>query len=96
MAPLALLVGVGMMIRWKKDDIGKLSLALTLGVHELSGGRYFAADIYAFLFNGGSALGFVLALWTVASCGLAFMDRYGKHKFGFDPVEQGFQPHFMV
>ena len=81
MAPLALLVGVGMMIRWKKDDIGKLTLrlrwifasCLVVGI---------LLPILMPFYSIGAALAFVLALWTVASCGLAFLDRYGKHKFG--------------
>ncbi len=80
MAPLALLVGIGMMIRWKKDDIVKLSLrlrwiflsCLIVGV---------LLPLLMPFYSMAAALGFVLALWTVASCGLAFADRFGNHKF---------------
>jgi cytochrome c-type biogenesis protein CcmF len=80
MAPLALLVGIGMMIRWKKDNIAKLSLrlrwiflsCLIVGV---------LLPLLMPFYSMAAALGFVLALWTVASCGLAFSDRFGNHQF---------------
>ncbi|MCK4843027.1 MAG: heme lyase CcmF/NrfE family subunit, partial [Methylococcales bacterium] len=85
MAPLAFAVGVGMLLRWKRDDIKALAWRLK--------GLFIACLAIGFLiplvmpfYSWKAGLGVVLALWTMATVALSFMDRMGKHGFSWQRI----------
>ena len=82
MAPLALTVGIGMLIRWKRDDIKALSWRLKwLVLFCISSG--FLIPLVMPFYSWGAGLGVTLALWTVATVVLSFKDRLGKQGFSW-------------
>ncbi|NOR71933.1 MAG: c-type cytochrome biogenesis protein CcmF, partial [Methylomarinum sp.] len=82
MAPLAFAVGIGMLIRWKRDDIKALSWRLKgLVVFCLSAG--FLIPLVMPFYSWAAGLGTTLALWTTVTVGLSFKDRLGKQGFSW-------------
>jgi cytochrome c-type biogenesis protein CcmF len=82
MAPLAFAVGIGMLLRWKRDDIKALSWRLKgLFIVCLSGG--FLIPLLMPFYSWGAGLGTSLALWTTATVALSFKDRYGHQGFSW-------------
>ncbi len=82
MAPLALLVGLGMLLRWKGDEIGKLTRRVGLGfVVTLIIGALI--PLLMPFYSLAVALGCSLALWTVYTVVLAFIDRLGVQGFSW-------------
>ncbi len=77
MAPLAFVVGIGMLIRWKKDDIRALSWRLK-GLMVFTLGAGFLIPLLMPFYSWSAGLGTSLALWTMATVGLSFKDRLGK------------------
>ena len=77
MAPLALAVGVGMLIRWKRDDISALTaqlkwfmvICLVIGL---------LTPLLMPFYSWSAALGTTLAVWTVATVVLSFKQRLGS------------------
>lgn len=82
MAPLAFAVGIGMLIRWKRDDIKALSWRLkSLVAFCLSAG--FLVPLVMPFYSWAAGLGTTLALWTMATVGLSFKDRFGVKGFSW-------------
>jgi len=82
MAPLAFAVGIGMLIRWKRDDIKALSRRLT-GLFVVCLGGGFLIPLMMPFYSWGAGLGTTLALWTTATVGLSFKDRLGQQGFSW-------------
>ncbi len=76
MAPLALVVGIGMLIRWKKDDLNALLGQLKWFIISclLIG---FATPLLMPFYSWAAAIGVTLALWTMVTVLLAFKQRIG-------------------
>ena len=77
MAPLAFAVGIGMLLRWKRDDIKALSWRLKW----LVAGCFLVGFLTPLLmpfYSWGAGLGTTLALWTVATVLISFKDRLGQ------------------
>lgn len=76
MAPLAVVVGVGMLLRWKRDDLAALGWRLK-GVIMACVGVGLLLPLLLPFYSWVAAVAVVLALWVVATVGLAFADRLG-------------------
>ena len=76
MAPLAIAVGFGMLLRWKKDSISQLAIRVKWIIFTVIAGGLLLPVFMPF-YSWGAALGITLALWTVAMTGLSFTDRLG-------------------
>ncbi|MDO9214542.1 MAG: heme lyase CcmF/NrfE family subunit [Methylococcales bacterium] len=80
MAPLAIAVGIGMLLRWKKDSIQ----ALAVRVRWLAGvcitGGLLVPLLMPF-YSWAAVLGITLALWTTAITALSLVDRVGTQGF---------------
>jgi len=76
MAPLAVAVGLGMLFRWKKDSISQLALRVRWFIATAIVGGLLLPLLMPF-YSWAAALGLTLALWTVATTLLTFMDRLG-------------------
>ncbi len=77
MAPLAFVVGIGMLIRWKKDDLKALSWRLKwifLGCLTVG----FLMPLAMPFYSWSAGLGVAFALWTVSTVILSFINRLGK------------------
>jgi len=82
MAPLAFAVGIGMLIRWKKDDLKALSWRLKgLMAFTLTAG--FLIPLIMPFYSWSAGLGTSLALWTTATVALSFKDRFGQHSLSW-------------
>jgi cytochrome c-type biogenesis protein CcmF len=74
MAPLALVVGVGVLLRWKRDEWQRLSKPLL----QLAAGCIVVAALVPLampFYSAAAALGLALALWTIALTAWAFWQR---------------------
>ncbi len=80
MAPLALVVGIGVLIRWKKDSAKDIAVRLGpyLGVCVVIG---LLVPLAMPFYSLSAALGVMLALWTLIVSLLAFKDRFGYQGF---------------
>ena len=76
MAPLAIAVGFGMLLRWKKDSISQLAIRVKWIIFTVIAGGLLLPMFMPF-YSWGAALGITLALWTIAMTGLSFTDRLG-------------------
>ncbi len=86
MAPLAFAVGIGVLLRWKRDEISRLSKRLSvLFVVCLTGGLL--VPLLMPFYSWGAVLGVTLALWTVATSFLALYDQAGKNKFNWQRLK---------
>ncbi|MBM4207302.1 MAG: heme lyase CcmF/NrfE family subunit [Gammaproteobacteria bacterium] len=76
MAPLAIAAGVGVLLRWKRDYFGEFAARVRWLVIAcvLCG---LALPLLMPHYSWAAALGLTLALWTVASTLLSFIDRLG-------------------
>lgn len=77
MAPLGVAVGLGVLLRWKRDDIGAMAARVRWLV--------LACLIFGLLvplvmpfYSWRAVIGVVLASWVVASTALVFHDRLGN------------------
>jgi cytochrome c-type biogenesis protein CcmF len=76
MAPLAIAVGIGMLLRWKRDSLGEFTGRVRwLILACVSGGM--ALPLLMPHYSWAAALGLTLALWTIAMTVLSFIDRLG-------------------
>ena len=81
-APLAVAVGVGMLLRWKKDSIQTLAVRVRWLVAAcMLGGLLLPLSLP--FYSWAAALGLTLALWTVAMTGLSLVDRVGVQGFSW-------------
>ena len=76
MAPLAVAVGLGMLFRWKKDSFSQLALRVRWFIAAAIVGGLLLPLLMPF-YSWAAALGITLALWTVATTLLTFIDRLG-------------------
>ncbi len=76
MAPLAIAVGVGMLLRWKKDSLSQLALRVRWFIAVSIVGGLLLPLLMPF-YSWVAALGITLALWTVAMTVLSFIERLG-------------------
>jgi cytochrome c-type biogenesis protein CcmF len=80
MAPLAFAVGIGVLIRWKRDDIRTLSWRLKwFMITALSAG--FLIPLVMPFYSWRAGIGTSLAIWTAATVALSFKDRLGSQGF---------------
>ncbi len=82
MGPLALAVGIGMLIRWKRDDIKALSWRLKW-LMMIALGIGFLIPLLMPFYSWSAGLGTSLAIWTTVTVGLSFKDRLGKQGFSW-------------
>jgi cytochrome c-type biogenesis protein CcmF len=82
MAPLAFVVGLGVLLRWKRDRLGALARRLTWVIAACALGGLLIPLAMPF-YSWGAVLGVTLALWTVAVSVLAFIDRFGVKGFSW-------------
>jgi cytochrome c-type biogenesis protein CcmF len=77
MAPLAIAVGLGMLLRWKRDSLGDLTIRVRWFILAcvISG---LALPLLMPFYSWAATLGLTLALWTVAMTVLSFLDRLGE------------------
>jgi cytochrome c-type biogenesis protein CcmF len=76
MAPLSIAVGLGMLLRWKRDSLSELAARVRLMMLACVVGGLTLPLLMPF-YSWGAALGLTLALWTVTMTGLSFVDRLG-------------------
>ncbi len=78
-APLAVLIGVGSLARWKRDSFGNLfnKLKTPLLISLVLGLAYVYVLTPAFMWQ--AAIGMVLAFWVVLSTAWGIKDRLGPH-----------------
>jgi len=78
-APLAVLVGIGALARWKRDSTGRLWSRLRIpAIVALAGGVAYAALLTP-QFMWQAAVGMVLALWVTGSTLVALRERLRPH-----------------
>ncbi|CAH0540755.1 heme lyase CcmF/NrfE family subunit [Vibrio marisflavi] len=82
MIPFALLLGIGPLIRWKRDDLSKLvKPSIVSAVVSLLGGFvcvYLLADSFSVM----AYLGWIMALWIISMHGLELYER-ATHRHTF-------------
>lgn len=81
-APLAIAVGLGMLLRWKKDSIQALAVRVRWLIVGCVLGGLLLPLLMPF-YSWAAVLGLTLALWTVAITGLALVDRVGVQGFSW-------------
>jgi len=86
MAPLSVAVGLGMLLRWKKDSISQLTLRVRWIIAACVAGGLLLPVLMPF-YSWGAALGLTLALWTVAVTVLSFIDRLGAKGFSWQRLQ---------
>ena len=87
MAPITIAVGVGMLLRWKRDSLSDLAVrvrwfivaCVTLGS---------ALPLLMPFYSWAAALGLTLALWTVAMSVLSFLDRASGNGLSWDKLKK--------
>jgi cytochrome c-type biogenesis protein CcmF len=86
MAPLAIAVGFGMIVRWKRDDLKAVASrirwiflsCLVLGL---------LLPLLMPFYSWGAVIGVTLALWTSASTLLSLYDRAGKQNISWQRLK---------
>ncbi|CAG1023511.1 partial Cytochrome c-type biogenesis protein CcmF, partial [Patescibacteria group bacterium] len=85
-APIALAVGFGVLLRWKKDDFTALAIKVRwLAVGSVLGGLLL--PLLMPFYSWTAALGLSFALWTVAITGLSFHERMGVQGWSLQRVK---------
>ncbi|MBF6650247.1 heme lyase CcmF/NrfE family subunit [Methylobacter sp. BlB1] len=82
MAPLSIAVGLGVLLRWKRDDIKTVALRVRWAILICAAGGLLIPLVMPF-YSWAAVLGMTLALWTAAISILAFMDRTGARGFSW-------------
>ncbi|WP_036253881.1 heme lyase CcmF/NrfE family subunit [Methylobacter sp. BBA5.1] len=82
MAPLSIAVGLGVLLRWKRDDIGAIALRVRWAVMACIAGGLVVPLAMPF-YSWAAVLGTTLALWTAAITVLAFMERAGARGYSW-------------
>jgi cytochrome c-type biogenesis protein CcmF len=83
MAPLAIAVGGGMLLRWKRDSLSDLTSRVRWFILGCVVGGL-ALPLLMPFYSWAAALGLTLALWTVAMTVLSFIDRLGEKGFSWE------------
>jgi cytochrome c-type biogenesis protein CcmF len=83
MAPLAIAVGGGMLLRWKRDSLSDLTSRVRWFILSCVVGGL-ALPLLMPFYSWAAALGLTLALWTVAMTVLSFIDRVGDKGFSWE------------
>jgi cytochrome c-type biogenesis protein CcmF len=83
MAPLAIAVGLGMLLRWKRDSLGELTARVRWMILACLVGGLVLPSFMPF-YSWAAALGLTLALWTVVMTILSFLDRLGGLGFSWE------------
>ncbi len=86
MAPLAIAVGVGMLLRWKKDSLSQLALRVRWFIAVSIVGGLLLPLLMPF-YSWVAALGITLALWTVAMTVLSFIERLGVKGWSWQRIK---------
>jgi cytochrome c-type biogenesis protein CcmF len=81
-APLAVAVGLGMLLRWKKDSLQTLAVRVRWLVLACVLGGLLLPLLMPF-YSWAAVLGLTLALWTVVITGLSLVDRVGVQGFSW-------------
>ncbi len=87
MAPLTVAVGLGMLMRWKRDQLGGIALR----VRWIATGCVVTALLIPLLmptYSWAAVLGITLALWTAAITVLSFADRMGSKGFSWQRLKE--------
>jgi cytochrome c-type biogenesis protein CcmF len=85
-APLAVAVGLGVLLRWKRDNINAIALRVRWIILACVGGGLLMPLLMPF-YSWGAVLGLTLALWTVAITALSFADRMGPQGFSWQRLQ---------
>ncbi|WAK03389.1 heme lyase CcmF/NrfE family subunit [Methylobacter sp. YRD-M1] len=85
MAPLSIAVGLGVLFRWKRDDIKAVASRVRWAILICVAGGLLAPLVMPF-YSWAAVLGVTLALWTAAISILAFMDRIGARGFSWQQL----------
>jgi cytochrome c-type biogenesis protein CcmF len=86
MAPLTVAVGLGMLLRWKRDQLGGIALR----VRWIAAGCVMIALLIPLMmptYSWAAVLGLTLALWTAAITVLSFADRMGTKGFSWQRLK---------
>ncbi len=86
MAPLAIAVGLGMLLRWKRDNINVIALKVRCVVLVCVAGGLLIPLMLPF-YSWGAVLGLTLALWTVAITLISFYERMGSQGFSMQRLQ---------
>jgi cytochrome c-type biogenesis protein CcmF len=81
-APLAVVVGLGMLLRWKKDSIQTLAVRVRWLIVGCVLGGLLLPLLMPF-YSWAAVLGLTLALWTVVITALSLIDRVGVQGFSW-------------
>lgn len=76
-APLTIAIGLGILLRWKKDNMHRIALRvrwLLLGCI----GFGLLLPVFMPFYSWAAVLGLILALWTLATTALNFWDKLGN------------------
>jgi cytochrome c-type biogenesis protein CcmF len=81
-APLAVAVGLGMLLRWKKDSLQTIAVRVRWLVLVCVLGGLLLPLLMPF-YSWAAVLGLTLALWTLTISGLSLVDRVGTQGFSW-------------
>ncbi|MGR9087665.1 MAG: heme lyase CcmF/NrfE family subunit [Gammaproteobacteria bacterium] len=85
MAPLSIAVGIGVLLRWKRDDADQFVRRIRLIALSCVSLGLLLPVLMPF-YSWAAALGLALALWTAAITGLSFYDRMGAKGFSWQKL----------
>ncbi len=95
MAPLTVTVGLGMLIRWKRDDLKALGWRLK-GMIVGCIGIGFLTPLLMPFYSWAAGLGVTLALWTMATVGRLEFAAFNQHPCRFLWHDRGTFGYFCV
>ena len=87
MLPIAIAVGIGVLVRWKRDSLRELGKRVRWLMAGCVLGGLLLPSFMPF-YSWGAALGLTLALWTVAMNVLSFIDRLGGKGFNWERLRK--------
>jgi cytochrome c-type biogenesis protein CcmF len=86
MAPLAIAVGLGMLLRWKRDNISVIVVKVRWIILACVAGGLLIPLVLPF-YSWRAALGLTLALWTIAITVMSLIDRMGTQGFSWQRLQ---------
>ncbi len=86
MAPLAVVVGFGVLMRWKKDAVMPIvqRLGVVIAICVILG---LLTPLLMPFYSWAAGLGMILALWTVAVSLIALKDRFGQQGLSWQRLQ---------